>query len=154
MAVTVHKGVLKELGDSVAQTDDGPHAVRIYSYLEFEDGQMLRRVTVGSGLDGKLDNAFQAKQPIELHIVSRTKKDKNLLAIKTHEGKLYATDLSGSLVMQYLAGLFIFVIGIPLILFWGVGLLFMYVAFAYLRIVERVRKARRYVRDLPNVIFV
>lgn len=118
----VFKGVIKELGAALAHTDeDSAYASVTYTYIEFDDGQMLRQVMVMAGLNGKLQNAFEDKQPVELHAFNMKKKELFMLALRTHEGKIYATDLSGSLVWRFVVALFMTVVGFPLILLWGMG---------------------------------
>ncbi|KQP17039.1 hypothetical protein [Pseudorhodoferax sp. Leaf265] len=155
MAVQVLKGVIKELGPAVVDTDDsGPYADVTYTYIEFEDGQMLRQVTVMAGLDGKLDNAFKDRQPVELHVFRMRKKYLLMLALKTHEGKIYATDISGNLVVQYAFAFFMTLAGFPLILLWGIGIAMIFMGGLQFRALSRVRKGRAYLRSLPNAITV
>lgn len=155
MAVQVLKGVIKELGPAVTDVaDDGPYADVTYTYIEFNDGQMLRQVTVMAGLDGKLDNALKARQPVELHVFRMRKKYLLMLALKTHEGRIYATDISGNLVVQYGFALFMTVAGVPLILLWGIGIAMIFMGAIQFRALARIRKGRAYLKSLPNAITV
>lgn len=155
MAAQVLKGVLKELGSAVSHADEeSAYASVTYTYIEFEDGRMLRQVTVMAGLDGKLNNAFNDKQPVELHMYTLKKKELFMLALKTHEGKTYATDLSGSLVWRYIVALFMTIAGFPLILLWGMGVLLIFAGILQLRGLKRVSKGRAYIATLPNAITV
>jgi hypothetical protein len=151
----VVKGVIKELGSAVTDADaESGYASVTYTYIEFEDGQMLRRVRVLAGLNGKLDNALQEKQPVELHVYTLKKKELFMLALKTHEGKIYATDMSGSLLWKYVVAVFFTIVGFPLILLWGIGVFLLFIGVVQLRALRRLSKGRAYLRSLPNAIAV
>lgn len=154
MAITVHKTILKELGPSISQIHDSG-ATNDYSYVEFEDGTLLRNVRVLGGLDGKFHGALQSHQPVELHILTVSKRSAALMAIKTPDGKLYASTHGKSLVpLLYCIVAFLVIAGLVTSGVFGLGLLLIAFAWFVFRKARLLSKAYRHVQELPNAIIV
>ena len=64
MAVVIITGVLRELGPGVQETS-GRIGSTQFSYVEFEDGRVLRDISVLGGLQGKLDAALDWLDRVE-----------------------------------------------------------------------------------------
>jgi len=149
------KGVIKELGPYTSAADAKGSAVN-YTYIEFTDGQILRKIVVLGGLDGKLSSALLDTGPIELHLLDDGKNGALLIAVRT-EGKLYASDLSefDSKVLTALVGVSLLVGGLLLLRFYGLGLILLWGAWRVLKSGGLIMtSARKYVRSLPDAIFV
>jgi hypothetical protein len=146
--VAVHRGVLKELGPAIVDTSSAVPSTT-YTFIEFVDGTLLRKIAVVGGLDGKLDGAMESKEPVELH-VQPAPKNSFLLAIKVGSDRLFATEISGNLFVLYGIFLILVALGIATIWVFGLGLLFLGFAAWVWMAISNVRSARRYVRALPN----
>jgi len=153
MAIAIFKGVLKEVGPGVQEAGER-FGSTVYSYIEFDDGQMLRNLSVVGGLDGKLDAALDSGETIELHVMQGGKKADLLVAVKGGDGKLFATDLGGSSMMGYAMVAGTVILGLGLVPLFGVGLVFLWVAWRSWHGIRLVDLARQHVRALPNAILV
>lgn len=155
MAIQVHRGVLKELGDSTTTSTERSSST-LYSYIEIEDGQMLRDVLTASGLDGKLHAALDSAEPVELHVQHGGGMPDLLVALRLGEGRTFATDLdkdSGMRLMYALVACFV-VIGIALLPVLGVGLIPLFIAWRLWKKAAVLSETRAHVRGLPNAITV
>ncbi len=153
MAMTTYTGTLKELGPSVEQASERIGSKQ-YAYIEFTDGQILRNICVVGGVDGKLDAALDDQGQITLHIMHGGKAADLLVAVKTCDGKTFATDLGGGSLLGYgiVAGNVL--LGLGFIPLFGIGFIFLWVAWRSWHGIRLVETAKTYVRSLPNVIFV
>jgi hypothetical protein len=153
MAMTTYTGTLKELGPSVEEASERIGSKQ-YAYIEFTDGEILRNICVVGGLDGKLDAALDDQGQIALYIMHGGKKADLLVAVRTSDGKVFATDLGGGSLLGYGMVAGTVVLGLGLIPLFGIGLVFLWVAWRSWHGIRLVEAAKTYVRDLPNVIFV
>lgn len=153
MAMAIFTGILQQLGPSVQEASERIGSTQ-YSYIELSDGQMLRNVSVVGGLDGKLNAALDVDVPIELHVMRGGKTSDLLVAVKCSDGKIFATDLGGSSRMGYAMVISTVGLGLALVPLFGVGLVFLWVAWRSWHGIRLVDVARRHVRALPNAILV
>lgn len=153
MSMKIYVGVLKELGPNVRDAAEQTTST-VYSYIELMDGQMLRNIAVVGGLEGKLDLGLEDHGQVELHIMEGGKKSDLLVAMKTSDGKTYATDLSGGSWMGHVMVAGLGVIGLCLIPAFGLGLVFLWAAWRVRHGMNLTRQARRHVDGLPNAILV
>lgn len=155
MAIQVHRGTLKELGDSTI-TSSERISTTLYSYIEIEGGQMLRNVLTASGLDGKLNAALDSSEPVELHVQHGGGMPDLLVALRVGEGRTFATDLDkdkGMQLMYAMVACFV-VMGIALLPVLGAGLIPLFIAWRLWKKAAVLSETRAHVRSLPNAITV
>lgn len=131
-----YQGYLQELG----QAEKHPAASAMeYTYIEIGD-QMLKKVTVFTGLDGKLNN--ELGKNVTLHVSNGY-----VLGLTTQEGKSYRTEKSSGSVGAWI--LIIMGILLSLTLIGAILGLPMFVAgFKMLSLVKKINVDL----DLPNAI--
>lgn len=153
MPIKIYTGTLKELGSGVEEASERIASAQ-YAYLEFEDGRMLRDISVVGGLVGKLDAALDDDGPVELHIMEGGKRSDLLVALKTSDGKTYATDLRGGALAgrSLVAGWA--VLGLGLLPLFGIGGIFLWVAWRQWHGMRLMADARQHVEGLTNVMWV
>jgi len=155
MAIQVHRGVLKELGDGTI-TSSERISTTLYSYIEIEGGQMLRDVLTASGLDGKLNAALDSSEPVELHVQHGGGMPDLLIALRLGEGRIFATDLdkdSGMRLMYALVACLV-VMGVALLPILGAGLIPLFMAWRLWKKAGVLSETRAHVRGLPNAVTV
>ena len=153
MAVVIITGVLRELGPSV-QEASGHIGSTHYTYVEFEDGRILRNISVVGGLQGKLDAALEDEGPVELHLAQGGKKSDLVIAIKGSDGKTFAVDLGGGAALGYITIAGAVVLGIFMLPLFGAGLLFLWFGWRTWHGLRIVQLARQHVRGLAQAILV
>jgi hypothetical protein len=153
MAMKIYTGLLKELGPSVTSATDRLSSTE-YAYIELMDGQVLRKVSVVGGLDGKLDAALSAQGEVELHIMEGGKVADLLVAVRTDDGKIYATDLGSGALLGKLMVISTVMLGIFLLPIFGIGLIFFWLAWRSWHGQKLVSLARKHVSTLSNAIWV
>jgi hypothetical protein len=153
MAMAIYTGSLKELGPSVEEAHDRIGSKQ-YAYIELSDGQRLRNITVVGGLDGKLDGALDHENQIELHVMQGGKMSDLLVVVKSGDGQIFATDLGGGSLMGYGMMIGLTILGLGLVPLFGIGFIFLWVAWRSWHGIRLVDAAKEHVRGLPNVILV
>lgn len=153
MAVVIITGVLRELGPGV-QEASGHIGSTHYTYVEFEDGRILRNISVVGGLQGKLDAALEDEGPVELHLAQGGKKSDLVIAIKGSDGKTFAVDLGGGAALGYITIAGAVVLGIFMLPLFGAGLLFLWFGWRTWHGLRIVQLARQHVRGLAQAILV
>lgn len=154
MAVVIITGVLRELGPGVQETS-GRIGSTQFSYVEFEDGRILRDVSVLGGLQRKLDAALNNEGPVELHLAQGGKKSDLVIALTGSDGRTFAVDLGGSgTALGYITIAGAVVLGIFTLPLLGAGLLFLWFAWRTWRGLRIVQAAREHVRGLTKAILV
>ncbi len=154
MAVVIITGVLRELGPGVQETS-GRIGSTQFSYVEFEDGRVLRDISVLGGLQGKLDAALDDEGPVELHLAQGGKKSDLVIALKGSDGRTFAVDLGGSgTALGYITIAGALVLGLFLLPLFGAGLLFWWFAWRTWHGLRIVQDARAHVRGLAQAILV
>lgn len=154
MAVAIITGVLRELGPSV-QEASGHIGSTQFSYIEFEDGRILRDISVVGGLQGKLDAALDDEGPVQLHLAQGGKKSDLMIALTGSDGKTFAVDLGGSgTALGYITIAGAVVLGILTLPLFGAGLLFLWFAWRTRHGLRIVQEAREHVRGLTRAILV
>lgn len=153
MPIKIYTGTLKELGSGVEEASERIGSAQ-FAYLEFEDGRMLRNISVVGGLVGKLDAALDDDDPIELHIMEGGKRSDLLVALKTSDGKTYATDLRGGAFAGRILLAGWIVLGLGLLPIFGIGLIFLWVAWRQWHGMRLMADARQHVQGLTNVMWV
>lgn len=153
MPMRIYTGTLKELGSGVEEASERIGSAQ-YAYIQFSDGRMLRNIQVVGGLIGKLDAALDDEGPVELHIMEGGKRADLLVAVKTSDGALYATDLRGGAWMGRILLAGWTVLGLGLLPIFGIGLIFLWVAWRQWHGMHLVEGARRHVQGLPRAILV
>lgn len=153
MAVVIITGVLRELGPSV-QEASGHIGSTHFSYIEFEDGRILRDISVMGGLQGKLDAALDDEGPLQLHLAQGGKKSDLVIALTGSDGKTFALDLGGGAALGYITITGAVVLGIFTLPLFGAGLLFLWFAWRTWHGLRIVQAAREHVRGLAQAILV
>lgn len=153
MAVVIITGVLRELGPSV-QEASGHIGSAHFSYLEFEDGRILRDISVVGGLQGKLDAALDDEGPVQLHLAQGGKKSDLVIALTGSDGKTFAVDLGSGAALGYVTIAGAIVLGLFLLPLFGAGLLLWWFAWRTWHGLRIVREAREHVRGLAKAILV
>ncbi|GEM_PF-2894384 len=153
MPMKIYTGTLQELGPGVEESSERIGSAQ-YAYIQFSDGRMLRNIQVVGGLVGKLDAALDDEGPVELHIMEGGKRADLLVAVKTSDGALYATDLRGGAWMGRILLAGWTVLGLGLLPIFGIGLIFLWVAWRQWHGMHLVAGARRHVQGLPQAILV
>ncbi len=153
MPMKIYTGTLEELGPGVEEASERIGSAQ-YAYLQFTDGRMLRNISVVGGLIGKLDAALDDEGPVELHIMEGGKRADLLVAVKTSDGCLYATDLSGGAWMGRILLTGWIVLGLGLLPIFGIGLIFLWVAWRQWHGMQLVAGARQHVQGLRQAILV
>lgn len=154
MAIAIITGVPRELGPSV-QEASGHIGSTHFSYLEFEDGRILRDITVLGGLQGKLEAALDDEGPVELHLAQGGKKSDLVIALTGSDGKTFAVDLGGSgTALGYITIAGAVVLGLFLLPLFGAGLLFWWFAWRTWHGLRIVQVARKHVRGLARAVLV
>lgn len=153
MSMKIYTGTLEELGPGVEEASERIGSVQ-YDYVQFTDGRMLRRIQVIGGLIGKLDAALNDEGPVELHVMEGGKRADLLVAVKTSDGTLYATDLRGGAWMGRILVAGSVVLGLGLLPIFGIGLIFLWVAWRQWHGNHLVAGARQHVQGLRQAILV
>jgi len=153
MPMKIYTGTLEELGPGVEEASERIGSAQ-YAYIQFADGRMLRNIQVVGGLVGKLDAALDDEGPIELHVMEGGKRADLLVAVQTSDGALYATDLRGGAWMGRILLAGWTVLGLGLLPIFGIGLIFLWVAWRQWHGMHLVEGARRHVQGLPQAILV
>jgi hypothetical protein len=105
-----HKGILKEIGQSVAHTKKG---LIVYSYLQIGDELVKNQIGI-TGLSGKMEN--QLGNEITLFAI-----DNHIVAVQTADGKTFSSqihDTSGAYLGGVLCAMTLFLIPIAGNLFY------------------------------------
>lgn len=147
---------IRELGSSISTTNS-KSSKTIYSFIEFDDGTIFRDVEINHVLDSKLIAAFKDSSSMKLHFVydPKTPNSPDIIAIKGHDGRLYAQDINYTThvrpyVMYYwyfiIAGIVLtpLLIGIPIIIF----------ALWFRSSVTPIKELAKYIHSLPNAILI
>ncbi|GHC98524.1 hypothetical protein GCM10007320_54450 [Pseudorhodoferax aquiterrae] len=150
--VGIHKGVLKELGPSIGEASNDMSS-STYSYVQFDDGTMLRNLVAIGGLDGKLEAALKSKELVELHVQPAMQKKSLLLAVNVG-GQLYANEPTGTLFFWWVGVAVMAILGLATIWVFGLGLLFWAFAFYLWLSISLVRATKRYVRGLRGAVLL
>lgn len=153
MPMKIYTGALKEVGPGVEETSERAGSVQ-YAYLQFMDGRMLRNIHVVGGLIGKLDAALDDEGSVELHVMEGGKRADLLVALKTSDGTIYAMDLRGGAWAGRIMVAGGVVLGLGLLPIFGIGLIFLWVAWRQWHGMQLVAGARQHVRGLHQVILV
>ena len=153
MAVAIISGVLRELGPGMQEASEHVGSTH-YTYVEFEDGRILRNISVLGGLQGKLDAALDDAGPVELHLAQGGKKSDLLIAITGSDGKTFAVDLGGGATLGYITIAGAVVLGLFLLPLFGAGLLFLWFAWRTWHGLRIVQSAHQHVRGLAHAILV
>lgn len=153
MPVVVYKGIVKELGPGISDAS-GRHPSTEYSYVEFTDGQVLRKLSAVGGLDGKLTNAVNEDGQVELHVLEGAKKANVLIAIKTADGRTFAGDMREGRTLMIALVIIMTGLGVVLIPFLGLGFVFLWFAWQAWKALRLVLQAGKHVQALPNVVIV
>lgn len=153
MPMKIYAGTLEELGPGVEEASERIGSVQC-DYVQFTDGRMLRRIQVIGGLIGKLDAALNDEGPVELHIMEGGKRADLLVAVKTGDGTLYATDLRGGAWMGRILVAGSAVLGLGLLPIFGIGVIFLGVAWRQWHGNHMVVGARQHVQGLRQAILV
>jgi hypothetical protein len=153
MAITTYTGTLKELGSGVDSVGDRISSTT-FSYLEFTDGRVLRNVGVIGGLVGKIDSALDAGAEVELHVMHGGKASDLIVAMRGPDGKAFITDLGTSSLAGYFVVAANLMIGVPLIPFLGIGLVFVWVAWRKWHGLQLVSAAREHLSKLTGAAVV
>jgi hypothetical protein len=132
--MNTYQGFLRELGQA---TVNARNKSVEYTYLEI-GGQMVKKVTSFSGLDGKLNNALG--KSVTLHVSG-----KYLVAITTEDGKTYCTEKFG--LLPLVATLIWIVIG-ALLSVVIIGLPFLFAGLQSLNVMLKAKSGA----ELPNAI--
>jgi hypothetical protein len=151
--VSIVNGVIREVGDSHG---GAVASETMYNFIEFTDGQILKRITAPLGLDGKLRGAARSGEQISLHVWKLPDGLPYLLALKGQDGRTFATEMRGvdglgSRMMTLIAFLGLGTFALPL---FGLGLYFWWLGWKIWRGQKKTVQARDYVRSLPNAILL
>ena len=153
MKLKIYKGKLKELGDSVIAIGANNFG-KSYSYVEFQDGQMITNLISISGLDGKLADELGADGDVELSVFDNGKQ-KILAAIKSSSGRLYATNgLKEDSIILKTTPLVVGVLGILLIPLFGVGFVLLYFSWKLYKQNSGMSNIRKYVQNLSGAVYI
>lgn len=153
MPVVVYKGIVKELGPGISDAS-GRHPSTEYSYVEFSNGQVVRKLAAVGGLDGKLTNAVNEEGEVELHLLEGAKKANVLVAIKASDGRIFAGDMTEGRTLMIALVVVLTGLGVVLIPFLGLGFVFLWFAWQTWKALRLVLQAGKHVRGLPNVVLV
>lgn len=148
----IKNAVIKELGASITTTENN-QSKTTYSYIEFEDGRILKQVEVGNALNGKLQGSLGV--PLDLHVASPDGKSNGIYAVQaTTDGRLFAQDVPDLPFVAKILPLILFLFGIPLLMLLGAGLILWWMAWKLRQTYASVDSLRAYVRGLPNAVLV
>ena len=158
MSINTYKGRISVLGDSTT-ISSGNGSTTTYSYIEMEGGEMIKKFTAFMGIDGLVKTAFENQDLIELHVIDTLPGSPNLesvvLAIKRGDGKLYATSILRTPFLATILGpIFLFLVGIPTLFFFGAGLLLWLFAWKMYKNKTAYAAAGDYIRSLPDVVVI
>lgn len=144
------QGSIKELGQAAVQTA-GTMTMTTYSYIEMSDGQLLKSVMVAMGLDGKLKQALEENQTVELYTCNALKHS-FLVGIKMQDGRLYSQAPSddGLSLMNKLkwVGIIGGVLTIPI----GIGFVLLFLGLSMRSKIKPIFEIRKYANSLSNAI--
>jgi hypothetical protein len=87
----IYRGKIKATGQATVNVDQG---WTVYSFIELEDGQILRDFRSPRGIDGELGIAVKEGLSVELHFLEVKAKKENrfmLFAVRRPDAKLFAT---------------------------------------------------------------
>lgn len=96
MAVEIVSGKIQTLGAST--TTNG--AITTYSYIEMSDGQIIKELSITTGLNGELRSAFNAGEAIELYVHTLTGLDssygKVIFMVRHENGRAFSSKIPSS----------------------------------------------------------
>lgn len=142
------KGVIAELGQS-STLDSGTTVLTTYSYIEMSDGQMLKQVVVGMGLNGKLKQALDNKESVELYTY-QTPYHLYLVGIQMG-GRLYAQLFPVEVFAAQKKNVrSLITLGVLTTPFLGLGLIVLWSAMKLRAVYKPFDDMNAYVRQLPN----
>jgi hypothetical protein len=145
---------VKELGPSVTTTD-GNGSLTKYSYIDFDDGYMLKEVEVGHVLNSKLTGSLNDSSPLELHIIqSNLRKVSGIVAIRGVDGRLFAQDVPDLPLIAAIFPILMLGAGVVLLPVFGIGLIVLWFGWKARKAFKAVDQMRNYVRSLPGVILL
>lgn len=153
MPITTYTGTLNELGSGVDSVGDRISSTN-FSYIGFTDGRTLRNVSVVGGLVGKVESALDSDSEVELHVMQGGKASNLLVAIKGTDGRTFITDLGANSLAGYAVAAGNLTIGIPLIPFLGIGLVFVWIAWRKWHGLQLVSAARKHLSTLTNATVI
>jgi len=105
----IHNAKIKELGAAIITTSDASSDTE-YSYIELEDGSLLRKISINHALESKFTLLFNKGIPMDLHI-SKSSQINSIIAIRGVDNRLFAVDMSSSKSPAFISNLLI-VIGV------------------------------------------
>ena len=151
MNIKIYKCVITTLGDATSTTSQSG-TVTVYSYIELASGEMIKKFAATTGLNGNIIQAMKSGDEVELHVMEGTLN--MLLCFRGCDGRLFAPDL---LKPPFLLVIFPWVLilsGIPLIIFFGLGLVPIWAGWKIHRlgIGSRYSQINNYLNSFPNVI--
>lgn len=150
MDVTIYKGVIKELGDGVVRGGQ----VTTYSFIEMDDGRMIKMLHSFMGIDKKLRDAYRNGDQVELYVFpTLTKGEFSLMAIQIGDGKLFgsAAFKDNPYIWVRYPVLLACAIGLCVII---VGFFMFYPTWKDFKRERHGKFAYDYLHQLPNVIII
>lgn len=145
---------LKELGPSVQPDESGDKVA--YTYIELQDGRMLNKVEVNTALIGKIEQALQSGDAIDLHLMksSDASLGTGIMAIKTADGRLFAQNIPPMPGAALAGVIFLYAFGVFTIPVFGAGLILIWNARKLHKTMGVMAKVRDHVHGLPGAIFL
>jgi hypothetical protein len=131
---------------------------KTYSYLELADGKIVRRLRAQMGLSTKLESAIHNADSVELHVAqldSRAMKEYSaLMAIRTGEGPLFASEVQGITVSDYVLIAVLLAFGVATLAF-GAGLLAFWLVWKIWREEISVKGTiKNSIKNLPSAVII
>lgn len=155
MDIQVFKGVVKDVG--ATYTAPEVNLMTIYTYIEFEDGQVVKHVGMLGTLENKAMAAIRSGEPVELHL-NHVPKGKNakysLVAFRGADGRLYALEMPEPGLIHKFLPVFLFLAGFPAIMVFGLGFVFWWLAWTLYRSFKMTGDVARYLKSLNADLYI
>jgi hypothetical protein len=155
--IKIYEGRITTLGESTSVSDvSAALTTTTYSYVEFADGQIVRRLKAMSGLNGHVQQGFHKDEFVELHVneilTGVPDPGAGLLAIRRGDGRLFAHTVPATPINVKTTTMLLFVAGILLMPFFFIGLLAWVPAWKMYKSMKILDDVSRYVRSLDGAI--